>query len=192
MDEELRTKLKEMRALPSAAAAKQVLERYPPGTVDSGYAYLLIPHLSWSAQDQMALGKAYLQDLPFASPHPYEAFATIMPLHRILRLFKEFAPTEASKTSLFLYHVEPILKKRFVGDVEAIEKFDEEIRQLAGLATPSSAATRRTAIPRAIRTKSGTGSAAARSAIPAITARCAPATKSRSRTGCGRRARSRV
>lgn len=82
-----------MKTLNSADAADLLVHEFPITSPDYGYAFDLIGHRSWKKRDQVKLCEYYMQNSPFASAKPYDAFAKIMSLHTFINVLKKAIPT---------------------------------------------------------------------------------------------------
>jgi hypothetical protein len=118
MDKELKSKLDELRKMPSEEAADWLLANYPIGSENSGDAFLMIPRLSWKKGDQRKLAEHYLSKMPYANPRPYEAFATIMRTTRLVDIVADFLPASEADKSLLRYHLAPVLTKSVKSDAD--------------------------------------------------------------------------
>ena len=131
MNEELRSLARELRDLPSEAAADHLLNRYPPGGAEAGTARELIARLSWSKRDQVRLAQEYLKSGPFAAAKPYKTFAQMMPLRRLLPILASVVPESEDRRDLFLYHVAPVLREavKTPSEVQSVNEFVREVEE---------------------------------------------------------------
>lgn len=129
MDERTRAIARELRNLSSEAAADWLLEHYPPGS-SCGTAFAVMPHRSWTRTDQKRLARAYLRRVPFASARPYEVFASFMSIGVLIEIFEENRLAASRDLDLFLYHIEPVLRKaaRTAADRERASGFVERLK----------------------------------------------------------------
>ena len=86
MNNDLRLKCCNLRALTSEDALSWMFKNYPPQDKSvSGDALSLIGHRSWASREQYFLYTGYfLNAFPFASPYPVKIFLKLMPLRRFL------------------------------------------------------------------------------------------------------------
>lgn len=118
MNERQRQECERLRAFSSGEAADYLLANYGVESPNYGEAFVLLPHRSWMRSDQVRLARHYFQKIPFASSRPYEVFAAFMSLPLLIELLEEFAPVASDDLSLFIYHVEPVLRRRARNDQE--------------------------------------------------------------------------
>jgi len=97
--------------MPSNDAADWLVSHYLPYDPNYGEVYRIIPHISWKKEDQIRLAKHYLRKIPFASALPYEAFASVMPIKKLLNVIYEYLPTDRNDLELLLYYLIPTLEK---------------------------------------------------------------------------------
>jgi hypothetical protein len=116
MDQRTRTKLAELRAMTSADAADWLLENCALGSEQLGDAFLFIPKLSWRRSDQARLAEHYLSKMQFASGVPYEVFARIMPLRKLVDVIERLLPESETNKDLLRYFLAPILEKAAKSD----------------------------------------------------------------------------
>jgi hypothetical protein len=128
MDNRLKTISAELNQMTSAQAADWLIENFPVDRTDYGDAITLIPHRSWKRSDQLRLARHYFQKIPFASPRPYEAFASFMSFDNLMKVIKEFLPSKREDIELLIYHFSPVLKKaaKTDGDLEVMRSFIAE------------------------------------------------------------------
>jgi hypothetical protein len=118
MDQRLQEKLVDLRKMGSGPAADWLLANCPINSDQSGDAFSIIPRLSWQKNDQYRLAKHYLSKIPYASSHPYEAFASFMPTKKLVDLIGDFLPIDQTDKNLLRYHLTPVLTKSAKTDAD--------------------------------------------------------------------------
>jgi hypothetical protein len=103
--------MEHIKTLPSDAAATLLMKIFPIESLNYSDAFQVLAHRSWSRADQIRLACFYLQKMPFASPRPYEVFASFMDLPRLITIVKERLPANSNDRRLVAYHVMPVLTK---------------------------------------------------------------------------------
>ncbi|MEL6687940.1 MAG: hypothetical protein AAFP97_09995 [Pseudomonadota bacterium] len=85
----------------------------------------LVRKMSWPKPEQMRLAEHFLQNIPHASAQFYEAFASFMPVARLLAIIEDHMPDDESRQKLLFYYLLPALKKsiRSERDRIAFEEF---------------------------------------------------------------------
>lgn len=113
----------------SGEAADWLMAHYPADSEKIGEALNIVSHLSWKKADQRRLAEHYLSRLPFASSRPYQALASIMPVHRLVAVLKERIPDDESDRDLLRYLVGPVLTRavKTAQDEEAVQAFMSEV-----------------------------------------------------------------
>jgi hypothetical protein len=109
MNQQLRALASDLRKMSSRDAADWLMDRYPAGSNDWGKAISLLRRRSWERADQVRLAHHYLSRLPFASPKPYEAFASFMQVSWLIDIVSEHIPSNEQDRSLLEYHLGPVL-----------------------------------------------------------------------------------
>jgi hypothetical protein len=94
----------------SGEAADWIIERYPLDSLNSGEAMTVISHLSWKKPDQVRLAEYYLSALPFANSKPYEVFASLVPLYKLVDILAKYVPSDDWGKKLLGYHAKSILE----------------------------------------------------------------------------------
>ena len=123
MNEELRLRFKELRKMGSKDAADWLIRHYPIDHGSYGVAFTLISHLSWKKADQLRLAHYYLSKIHRGSSKPYEVFASIIPIYKLVDVLKERVPSEQVDRDLLWYYVGPTLTRsaKTSRDLEAIQ-----------------------------------------------------------------------
>ncbi|MCL1790397.1 MAG: hypothetical protein FWG40_03410 [Peptococcaceae bacterium] len=111
MDNRLRLICRELRKMTSSQAADWIIETYPLDNPRYGEAFRLISHRSWKRADQIRLAAYYFQNIPYANPEGYEAFASFMSVRVLVKITQENLPIDKRKNDLLLYYLLPVLKK---------------------------------------------------------------------------------
>jgi hypothetical protein len=117
MDQHLKSRLAELRNMPSEDAADWLITNCPVDS-ETGEAFLLIPRLSWKKRDQRKLAEHYLRKIPYASQRPYEVFASIMQIPGFVDVVEKFLPTREADKKLLRYHLSPVLRKSVRSDAD--------------------------------------------------------------------------
>ncbi len=128
MDMALKRECEKIRSMTSEDAATWMLAEYPVSNPAHGRAYQLLPHRSWKRADQIRLADYYFQKIPYASARPYEAFASFMSVHLMLRLIARHMPLAEGDRDLLDYHLRRVARKwaRTARDEQAIREFLRE------------------------------------------------------------------
>ncbi|RFA30964.1 hypothetical protein CAI21_03020 [Alkalilimnicola ehrlichii] len=123
-----RQQCEQLRALPSTEAAAWLMDKYGVGQTNWGEAFILLPHRSWSREDQIRLARYYFQKMPFAQSRPYEVFASFMSLPLLVQVLGECMPRAKADIELVRYYLAPVLKKkaRSAAEVQLVEIFLSE------------------------------------------------------------------
>lgn len=129
MDQHIRSILGDLRKMSSGEAADWLMAHYPADGENTGEALNIASHLSWEKADQRRLAQHYLGRSPFASSRPYQALASIMPVHRLVAVLKERIPSDESGRDLLWYLAGPVLTRaaKTARDQEAVEAFRSEV-----------------------------------------------------------------
>lgn len=129
MNKTQRQECKQLRALPSDEAAARLMEKYGVGQPNWGEVFVLLPHCSWSREDQLRLARYYFRKMPFAQIRPYEVFASFMSLPLLTKVLGECMPRAKADIELVRYYLAPVLKKKAssAAEVELVEKFLSEL-----------------------------------------------------------------
>jgi hypothetical protein len=129
MDRQLKELIEKLKAMSSEDASTWLMETYPLDSIDYGNAIILLPHRSWMKPDQLRLARYYFQKIPFASKKPYEAFASFMSISNLIKIIREYIPTDQSDKELLKYYLEGVLKKgiKSGSDKELVKNFIDEI-----------------------------------------------------------------
>jgi hypothetical protein len=130
MDQHIRSMVADLRKMSSGEAADWLMARYPADCENIGEALDVASHLSWKKADQLRLAEHYLGRLPFANAKPYQALASIMPVHRLVAVLKERIPSDESRRDLLWYLAGPVLTGavKTARDREAVEAFMSEVK----------------------------------------------------------------
>lgn len=118
MEQNIKSKLAELRIMESAEAADWLITNCPIGSERSGEAFLIISRLSWKKSDQRRLAEHYLSKVPYASAKPYEAFASIMQTEKLVDVIEGFIPSTETDRDLLRYHLAPVLSKSAKSDAD--------------------------------------------------------------------------
>ena len=131
MNSELQEVCRELRAMKSNQAASWLMNTYPVTDPDYGDAFQLLRARSWKRAEQLLLARYYLSKTPFASPKPYEAFASFMSLQLLTTVLREHLPKSKSDIDLLAYHLRAVLRNaaRTSDDREAVESFLADLSQ---------------------------------------------------------------
>jgi hypothetical protein len=75
------------------------------------------------------LAEHYVSRMPFASPRPYEVFASFMKVPRLIDVMRKYVPSDDRK-QLFEYLAAPVLARaaKTPKDREAVQSFLAEVR----------------------------------------------------------------
>ena len=125
MDQTQHALAEHIKSLNSAEAATWLVHEFPVSSLEYGRAFDLIKQRSWKKSEQLMLCRYYMQKVPFASPKPYETFASLMSLRAFLSILKEVYPKKKEDLQLFLYHLKPVLSRNISAatDKEEVELF---------------------------------------------------------------------
>lgn len=129
MDQRLRSAVNDLRKLGSSEAADWLMAHHPFDSESAGEALIMASHLSWKKADQLRLADHYLSKLPFASARPYEVFASMLPVHRLVAILKGRIPSEEADRDLLWYHAGPVLTRsaKTAQDREAVQSLMSEV-----------------------------------------------------------------
>ncbi len=107
----------------SNEAAEWLMAHHPVDSESAGEALIIASHLSWKKADQLRLADHYLSKLPFASSRPYEVFASMLPVHKLVAILKDKMPSNEADRDLLWYHAGPVLARasKTVQDTEAVQ-----------------------------------------------------------------------
>jgi hypothetical protein len=124
----------DLRKMSSGEAADWLMTHYPADSENVGEALNIAFHLSWKKADQLRLAEHYLTRLPFASARPYEVFASILPVHRLVAVLKERMPADEARRDLLRYLAGPVLTRavKTARDQEAVQAFMSEVKAGCG------------------------------------------------------------
>lgn len=128
-----RQECEQLRALPSDEAAAWLMEKYGAGQPNWGEAFVLLPHRSWSREDQLRLARYYFRKMPFAQSRPYEVFTSFMSLPLLVKVLGECMPRAKADVELVRYYLAPVLKKK-AGSAAEVQLVEEFLSQLAASA----------------------------------------------------------
>jgi hypothetical protein len=119
----------DLRKMSSGEAADRLMTHYPADGEKIGEALDIASHLSWKKADQLRLAEHYLGRSPFANARPYQALASIMPVHRLVAVLKDRIPGDESGRDLLWYLAGPVLARaaKTARDREALEAFRSEV-----------------------------------------------------------------
>jgi len=125
MNKSQQEECQKLRGFGSAEAAEWLVGKYGIEQPHWGEAFVLMPHRSWSREDQVLLARHYFQKLPFAQGRPYQVFASLMSLPVLIRVLREFMPHSAQDVGLLLYYLAPVLRQaaRSAAEVHEVEEF---------------------------------------------------------------------
>ena len=110
MDAETRTLAGDLRRQSSGEIADWLINRYPLVSINWGKALLLLDHLSVEKQDARRLANHYLSQLPYASDHVYRIFTKLLGPDELVKIIRDFVPSEQKRRDLLRYHLSPILR----------------------------------------------------------------------------------
>lgn len=129
MDQRLRSAVNDLRKMGSSEAADWLMAHYPVDSGSAGEALIMASHLSWKKADQLRLADHYLSKLPFASARPYEVFASMLPVHRLVAILKDRIPSEEADRDLLWYYAGPVLTRaaKTAQDHEAVQALMSEV-----------------------------------------------------------------
>jgi len=111
MDNNLKSEIEQLKGYDSEEAAQWLIDTYPFDSEEYWKAISLISHRSWKKGDQLKLARHYFKKVPFSSAKPYEAFASFMSLSNLIKVVREYVPSDSSDLDLLIYHLEPVLRK---------------------------------------------------------------------------------
>ncbi|OWB26300.1 hypothetical protein ACQR53_21355 [Xanthomonas oryzae] len=130
MDQKIRDLCDNLIAMESQDAARWLINNFPAGSQNSGYAFQMIGHRSWRRADQKILATHYLSTIPFANSRGYEVFASFMSVGSLLSCIKPYIPKEEVKLDLLRYNLLPVLLKSAKNekDRSLITKFFDDLQ----------------------------------------------------------------
>ena len=129
MDQHLRSAVNDLRNMSSSDAADWLMVHHPVDSKSAGEALIIASHLSWKKADQLRLADYYLSKLPFASARPYEVFASMLPIHKLIAILRDKMPNEEADRDLLWYHAGPVLTRaaKTTQDHEAVQTLMSEV-----------------------------------------------------------------
>jgi len=100
-----------LRNMSSDEAATWLINEYKVENENWGEALILIPHRSWSKNDQIRLVEHYLTKIPFASSSGYESFLSFMSVNNFAKTIQKYLPTSKPDKDLLKYYLLPLLNR---------------------------------------------------------------------------------